>query len=67
MSYFTDHRLPSDVFRGVTYDEWVLFAEEAGEWHPPYSDQVTHDERLTIMESSPTARKKYGLVIDLAF
>ncbi len=67
MSRFLSNRIPSEVFRSIPRDEWVVFAHEAGEQHEPYMDQMSDDERLTIMESSPTARAKYGLVDDRAF
>jgi hypothetical protein len=52
------------VIQTITRNEWFLFAQEAGWQHTPYMDSMTDDERLTILESSPTARSQYGLVED---
>ena len=31
MSHFSDGRRLRDVFQSITRDEWILFAQEAGE------------------------------------
>jgi hypothetical protein len=56
---FADRRLPSEVFRGITQEEWVLYGAD-----PNSIDRLTDDARLSLLENSDVARRKYAIRAD---
>jgi hypothetical protein len=56
---FADRRLPSEVFKGITQEEWVFYGAD-----PHFIDQMTEDAKLSLLENSDVARRKYAIRAD---